>query len=193
MVFVLGALLQGSLPLAMGGVFLMGVHSAVFGPSKYGLLPELLPAKDLSWGNGIIEMMTFVAIIAGTAAAGVLHQAFAGRSLGRRLALAGRFVTSPASHGSPRPIPASLRVNVLETLDQMRWPGATASWPSPSLQRLAIASPLAVTVIYGTETLHAGRLTGVLPRSGSGSARAASRPAIFGGRSSTGCALGFWE
>jgi hypothetical protein len=33
-------------------VFLMGVHSAIFGPSKYGSLPELLPERKLSWGNG---------------------------------------------------------------------------------------------------------------------------------------------
>ncbi len=52
-------------------VFLMGVHSAIFGPSKYGLLPELLPEKKLSWGNGILEFTTFVAIIGGTVAGGI--------------------------------------------------------------------------------------------------------------------------
>src|SRR5271168_2648356 len=41
-------------------VFLMGLHSAIFGPSKYGLLPELLPEKKLSWGNGILEFGNFV-------------------------------------------------------------------------------------------------------------------------------------
>ena len=46
-------------------VFLMGVHSAFFGPSKYGLLPELLPEKKLSWGNGLLELGTFMAIILG--------------------------------------------------------------------------------------------------------------------------------
>jgi len=50
-------------------VFLMGVHSAFFGPSKYGLLPELLPEKQLSWGNGLLELGTFVAIILGFPAA----------------------------------------------------------------------------------------------------------------------------
>jgi acyl-[acyl-carrier-protein]-phospholipid O-acyltransferase/long-chain-fatty-acid--[acyl-carrier-protein] ligase len=50
-------------------VFLMGVHSAFFGPSKYGLLPELLPEKKLSWGNGLLELGTFVAIILGFPAA----------------------------------------------------------------------------------------------------------------------------
>ena len=60
-------------------VFLMGTHSAFFGPSKYGSLPELLPEKRLSWGNGILELGTFVAIILGTAAAAVLSQQLAGK------------------------------------------------------------------------------------------------------------------
>jgi acyl-[acyl-carrier-protein]-phospholipid O-acyltransferase / long-chain-fatty-acid--[acyl-carrier-protein] ligase len=60
-------------------VFLMGVHSAIFGPSKYGLLPELLPEKKLSWGNGILEFGTFIAIIGGTVAGGAFCKWFAGR------------------------------------------------------------------------------------------------------------------
>ena len=50
----------------------MGAQSALFSPSKYGILPELLPHHRLSWGNGQLEMWTFVAIIAGTALAGPL-------------------------------------------------------------------------------------------------------------------------
>lgn len=50
----------------------MGAQSALFSPSKYGILPELLPHQRLSWGNGQLEMWTFIAIIAGTALAGPL-------------------------------------------------------------------------------------------------------------------------
>jgi acyl-[acyl-carrier-protein]-phospholipid O-acyltransferase/long-chain-fatty-acid--[acyl-carrier-protein] ligase len=57
----------------------MGVHSSIFGPSKYGLLPELLPEKRLSWGNGILELGTFLAIILGMMAGAELFAAFAGR------------------------------------------------------------------------------------------------------------------
>ena len=53
------------LQVLLAAVFLMGVHSAIFGPSKYGLLPELLPERKLSWGNGVLELGTFVAIIGG--------------------------------------------------------------------------------------------------------------------------------
>jgi acyl-[acyl-carrier-protein]-phospholipid O-acyltransferase/long-chain-fatty-acid--[acyl-carrier-protein] ligase len=67
-----------SMPVLLGCVFLMGVHSAFFGPSKYGLLPELLPEKKLSWGNGFLELGTFTAIILGTVTAGLMAQHFRG-------------------------------------------------------------------------------------------------------------------
>src|SRR5271169_3346297 len=65
--------------LLLAGVFLMGTHSAFFGPSKYGSLPELLPERKLSWGNGILELGTFMAIILGTVAAAAMSQQFHGR------------------------------------------------------------------------------------------------------------------
>ncbi|MCX7916151.1 MAG: MFS transporter, partial [Verrucomicrobiae bacterium] len=67
------------LPSLLTGVFLMSFQSALFGPSKYGLLPELLPEPDLSWGNGVIQMGTNVATLLGTVASGFLADAFAGR------------------------------------------------------------------------------------------------------------------
>jgi acyl-[acyl-carrier-protein]-phospholipid O-acyltransferase/long-chain-fatty-acid--[acyl-carrier-protein] ligase len=67
-----------SLPLLLVVVFLMSMQSALFGPSKYGLLPELLPEKQLSWGNGVLQLGTNVAIIAGTMVAGRLSDAFRG-------------------------------------------------------------------------------------------------------------------
>jgi acyl-[acyl-carrier-protein]-phospholipid O-acyltransferase/long-chain-fatty-acid--[acyl-carrier-protein] ligase len=70
---VLG-LLWKQLPLLLFTVFLMGTHSAFFGPSKYGLLPELLPEKRLSWGNGLLELGTFMAIILGTVAAALMAE-----------------------------------------------------------------------------------------------------------------------
>ncbi len=78
MTMVLAALVGHQLPLLVAGVFLMGTHSAFFGPSKYGLLPELLPEKRLSWGNGMIELGTFVAIILGTVAAADMSERFQG-------------------------------------------------------------------------------------------------------------------
>ncbi len=73
MSFATVGLFLKSLPMGLTAIFLMGVHSAIFGPSKYGLLPELLPEKKLSWGNGVLELGTFLAIISGIAVGGVLY------------------------------------------------------------------------------------------------------------------------
>jgi acyl-[acyl-carrier-protein]-phospholipid O-acyltransferase/long-chain-fatty-acid--[acyl-carrier-protein] ligase len=66
-------------PLPLVVLFVAAMQAALFGPSKYGLLPELLPEKWLSWGNGVIELGTFLAIISGAMAAGWLAQIFQGR------------------------------------------------------------------------------------------------------------------
>jgi acyl-[acyl-carrier-protein]-phospholipid O-acyltransferase/long-chain-fatty-acid--[acyl-carrier-protein] ligase len=79
MLTALVGLATGNFGLAITAMFLMSVHSAIFGPSKYGVLPELLPEELLSWGNGVIELGTFVAIILGTVAGGWLFETFRGR------------------------------------------------------------------------------------------------------------------
>ena len=79
MLFAALALGLHSLPLQLGAVFLMGCHSAFFGPSKYGILPEILPLDKLSWGNGIMELLTFVGIILGTLSGGILAGQFTER------------------------------------------------------------------------------------------------------------------
>jgi len=70
---------MGSLDLGMIALFLLGTQSALFGPAKYGILPELLPKKRLSWGNGILEMTTFLSIILGTVVGGLLAEKLNGR------------------------------------------------------------------------------------------------------------------
>ncbi|MBI2949496.1 MAG: MFS transporter [Verrucomicrobia bacterium] len=79
MLFATAGLALNNLPMQLAAVFLMGTHSAFFGPSKYGLLPELLPEKRLSWGNGILELGTFTAIILGTVAAAFMAEHLRGR------------------------------------------------------------------------------------------------------------------
>lgn len=81
MTSMLAGFVMNDLRILLAGVFLMGVHSAVFGPSKYGSLPEQLPAKRLSWGNGMLELGTFVAIILGAVAAGKLSEKFHDRQM----------------------------------------------------------------------------------------------------------------
>jgi len=57
-------------------LFLMGAQSAVFGPAKYGILPEMVRGKDLPRFNGMIQMTTFLALIFGTYLGGWLLREF---------------------------------------------------------------------------------------------------------------------
>jgi acyl-[acyl-carrier-protein]-phospholipid O-acyltransferase / long-chain-fatty-acid--[acyl-carrier-protein] ligase len=76
MVFSLAAFFTGHIESMLAIVFLMGLHAAFFSPAKYGILPEMLPEKDLSRGNGLLEMSTFVAIILGTSFSGPIFEAW---------------------------------------------------------------------------------------------------------------------
>lgn len=62
----------GSLPLLFLALFAMGTHSALFGPVKYSILPQHLQENELVGGNALVEMGTFLAILAGTIGAGML-------------------------------------------------------------------------------------------------------------------------
>jgi 1-acyl-sn-glycerol-3-phosphate acyltransferase len=62
----------GSIPLLIGLLFLMGTQSTLFGPVKYGILPQHLAVDELIAGNGMVEMGTFLAILLGTLTGGVL-------------------------------------------------------------------------------------------------------------------------
>ncbi len=57
--------LMHNLTLLITSLFLMGTHSTLFGPVKFGYLPQHLNERELIGGNGLIEMATFIAILAG--------------------------------------------------------------------------------------------------------------------------------
>jgi len=56
----------------LGCTFLMGLHSTLFGPVKFAYLPQVLSERELTGGNGMVEMGTFVAILLGNVAGGLL-------------------------------------------------------------------------------------------------------------------------
>ena len=72
MVLVTAGFVWQIAPLLFIGVFLMGLHSTFFGPVKYAYLPQHLRSEELTGGNGLVEMGTFVAILFGTMAGGAL-------------------------------------------------------------------------------------------------------------------------
>lgn len=104
------------------GVFLMGVHSTIFGPVKFAYLPQHLNDEELTGGNGLVEMGTFLAILLGTMLGGLLvgipgagpHYVAA---VSIAVAILGRIVAGFLPH-SPAPDPG-LKVN---------WNPITETW-----------------------------------------------------------------
>jgi len=64
--------MQAKVPVLLACVFLMGLHSTLFGPVKFAYLPQQLNERELTGGNGMVEMGTFVAILLGNVAGGLL-------------------------------------------------------------------------------------------------------------------------
>lgn len=63
---------QQQVPVLLACVFLMGLHSTLFGPVKFAYLPQHLHERELTGGNGMVEMGTFVAVLLGSLAGGLL-------------------------------------------------------------------------------------------------------------------------
>jgi acyl-[acyl-carrier-protein]-phospholipid O-acyltransferase/long-chain-fatty-acid--[acyl-carrier-protein] ligase len=167
MLVATAGLVTHSLPLCLAALALVASQAALFGPTKYALLPELLPEKSLSWGNGVIELGTFLAIIVGTVAGAAMaeefhgHEMYAGYAL---LGLAGAgWLTSLGIDNVPAAAPhKAFRANVLKDLfAQVRLIrkdralflallGNTYFWFLGSLLFSTI-------VVYGPDVLHVGQ------------------------------------
>jgi acyl-[acyl-carrier-protein]-phospholipid O-acyltransferase/long-chain-fatty-acid--[acyl-carrier-protein] ligase len=164
MLVALAGLASGRMALQLAAVFLLSTQAAFFGPSKYGLLPELLPQKRLSWGNGVIELGTFLAVIAGTLAGGHLAGSFHGRQGWSGWILVGLAVLGLAASLGIARVPAAapakrFRANFLgDLIGQIRLMrsdrtlflavlGNTYIWFLAALLQFNI-------VFYGTDVLH---------------------------------------
>ena len=93
--------------LKVAAVFLMSVQSALFTPSKYGLLPELLPEKRLSWANGMVQMFTLMAVILGTVAGGIMAESLRDRQWLSGFAFLGLAVVGGLSALGIRKVPSA--------------------------------------------------------------------------------------
>src|SRR5579862_1849976 len=164
MAFFIASLAARNLPMEFVGVFLISTEGALFGPSKYGLLPELLPEQRLSWGNGIIEFGTFLAGIGGTVAAGYLAERYAGREAVAGFLLLGFTCVGLATSFGISRVPAAnpakkFRWNPLgDFLTEMKTVVAdrTLAWAVLGNTYLFfLAALLQLTIIiYGHDTLH---------------------------------------
>lgn len=110
-------------------IFLLGLHSTLFGPVKFAYLPQVLREHELTGGTGMVEMGTFVAILLGNIAGGLLvatpetgHREVALASLG--LALLGR-VTAGFIPLAPAADPGL----------QINWNPLTETWRNLKLAR----------------------------------------------------------
>lgn len=118
-----------NLPLLLISLFLMGMHSTLFGPLKYSILPQHLHEEELIGGNALIESGTFLAILLGTILGGTLIGL--GED-GRHYASAACFTIAVFGYAASRGIPAApapapeLRVN---------WNPLTETWRNLSFTR----------------------------------------------------------
>ena len=110
-------------------VFLMGVHSTLFGPVKFAYLPQHLSERELTGGNGMVEMGTFVAILLGQVAGGLLVSL---PGVGRHFVALGCIAVALAGRLAAQAIPLSpstepgLRIN---------WNPFTETWRNLMLAR----------------------------------------------------------
>ena len=74
----------GQLELTYAVLFLIALQATFFSPAKYGILPKMLPDRDLSRANGVLEMSTFVAIVAGTPCGSLMFDALDGSPVADR-------------------------------------------------------------------------------------------------------------
>ena len=63
---------RGELGFLLAGILLLGIHSTFLGPIKYSILPQMVGPDELVAGNALVEMGTFLAILAGTIGGGVI-------------------------------------------------------------------------------------------------------------------------
>lgn len=73
------------------GYLIVGIGACVYGPAKYGILPEILPRERLVKANGTVELLTLVAILSGAIAGACLSDVFRNNILVSFLILAGLY------------------------------------------------------------------------------------------------------
>jgi MFS family permease len=130
-----------SLPVLLTALFLLGLQATLFGPVKYALLPQHLRPNELVGGNALVEAGTFVAILLGTLAGGLLVKFDSGITwiVGICLAVAvGGFLASYRIPAAPAPAP-ELKITPNTFVETWRCIGFARQERSVFLSILAIS------------------------------------------------------
>jgi acyl-[acyl-carrier-protein]-phospholipid O-acyltransferase/long-chain-fatty-acid--[acyl-carrier-protein] ligase len=140
------ALWFGSLPLGLAAIFLMGLHSTVFGPVKYAILPQHLAPAELLAGTGLVEGATFVAILLGQISGGLLG--FAAGPVAIGVALAG---VAAARFIPPAPPAADRRIDWNPLTSSRRALAGSFGKPHLAIATVAISWFWALGAVFTTQ------------------------------------------
>ncbi|MCQ4190383.1 acyl-[ACP]--phospholipid O-acyltransferase [Methylocystis suflitae] len=158
--------LFANIPTLFGALILFGVTGALFGPVKYGILPDHLTREELPAGNALVESATFFAILSGTVAGGMALHVGDGVILAAGvmgvavLALGAAWLIPPTGRGDPNlAIDANVFRSTFKLLRHLRG--------QPELRRLAVVTSLfwlfgsiamSLTPSLITQTLHGAEI-----------------------------------
>ncbi len=119
-IMILGAagLLLHQIPLMLGALLAMGTHSTFFGPIKYAILPQHLDKDHVLGGTGLVEAGTYVAILMGTIAGGIVPANWAAAGV-LLVAGIGRYAASFVPPAPP---------DLSQPIDKVDWHILRASW-----------------------------------------------------------------
>ncbi|HEX3162803.1 MAG TPA: MFS transporter [Pseudolabrys sp.] len=169
-IFIAGLALWGyarsSLPLLFVSLFGFGVLAALFGPIKYGILPDHLKREDLPAGNALVEGATFIAILLGTIVGGLAARGegaaatFAALVMGFALAcwISALFIPATGEGAPHLKITANIAASTVAMLRYLRadtrlwWGAMVTSWFwLVGIVVLSLLPPLIKTQLGGNE------------------------------------------
>ena len=121
------------------GYFIVGIGSAFYGPAKYGILPEILPTDRLVKANGMVELLTLLAILTGAIGGAVMvDQLPVGICY---IALAGIFIASLALNLVMDRTPSDAAVRLSASVGEF-FTHLTALFAGPRLGKVLIGTAL---------------------------------------------------
>ena len=168
-----------SVPLLFGALAGFGVIAALFGPIKYGILPDHLARAELPAGNALVEGATFLAILTGTIVGGLAARgggdvvAFAVFVMGFALACwLASLLIPPTGEGAPQlKVAVNIAASTVAMIRHLRadarlwWGAMVTSWFwLVGIVVLSLLPPLIKTLIGGNEDTVTVYLASVLDR-----------------------------